>query len=130
MLVAKSVTIQVSDGINKEFSSILNKEVPMPPEAEYVYSYKKIRYFTLAGTVEMWLCYWLVKLTFIIFYRQLFDVSKRFRTLWWITLAFTLLTFWVPIAGELTFCGGSVLYVSSWGETRVSADEESDSIED
>ena len=55
---------------------------------------------------SFFLCIWLVKLAFMLFYRTLFSVSYRFRTAWWIVLAFVLLTFWTCIAGTLIQCGG------------------------
>ena len=115
VLIAKTVTTQVSDGLNKRLGPILGGVVPMPPEAQFFAMYRKVRYFDIFSNIEMWLCYWLVKLTFMMFYRLLFDVSKRFRMVWWITLTFVIVTFWPPVAGIMTICGGSARHFSSWG---------------
>lgn len=55
----------------------------------------------------LYLVFWLVKLSFLLFYRFLFRTSAPFKKVWWGVLAFTLLTFWVPIAGVLSTCAGA-----------------------
>lgn len=55
----------------------------------------------------LYLVFWLVKLSFLLFYRFLFQSSATFKKVWWAVLAFTLLTFWVPIAGVLSTCAGA-----------------------
>ena len=41
-------------------------------------------------------------------YRFLFQSSKLFKKAWWVVLALTIVTFWIPIAGVLSTCAGAV----------------------
>ena len=58
-----------------------------------------------AFSICAWVSLWAVKLMLLLFYREIFWISKPFRTAWWLVLGFTVVTFWVPIAGVLTLCG-------------------------
>ncbi|KAM0797918.1 hypothetical protein BDR22DRAFT_823731 [Usnea florida] len=40
-------------------------------------------------------------------YRFLFQSSRPFKKAWWAVLTFTLVTFWIPIAGVLSTCAGA-----------------------
>ncbi|TVY22952.1 hypothetical protein LHYA1_G008173 [Lachnellula hyalina] len=57
-------------------------------------------------------CYWAVKLSFLLFYRMLFGVSKAFMKAWWGVSAYVLITFWVAIGTSLTQCGGSAFKIT------------------
>ncbi|MCJ1388100.1 hypothetical protein MMC18_000944 [Xylographa bjoerkii] len=52
----------------------------------------------------LYLIFWLVKVSFLMFYRSLFNVSRPFRKVWWVFLVYTVVTFWVPIGGVLATC--------------------------
>ncbi|MCJ1475159.1 hypothetical protein MMC13_003819 [Lambiella insularis] len=51
--------------------------------------------------------FWLVKFSFLMFYRHLFDISTAFRRAWWVVLAFTFVTLWVPLGGLFGVCAGA-----------------------
>ena len=53
-------------------------------------------------------CIWAVKMGFMVFYRNLFWVSKRFRVAWWAVLVFVLLAYLVCVVSALTQCGKRV----------------------
>lgn len=65
-------------------------------------SYKKKQ---LMISILFWLCVYAVKSAFLVLYRAIFGVTQIFNRAWWITVAFTFLTFWICIIGELTTCG-------------------------
>ena len=61
----------------------------------------------IAVSVCWWVSVYAVKCSFMLLYRMLFVVSTRLNVIWWSIAAFTIVTFWVCIAGELTTCGPS-----------------------
>lgn len=62
-------------------------------------------------------CYWAIKATFLILFRMLFGVSRRFMKAWWAVTAFVFLTYVGTIAGALVQCGGSVSHLFDIGKT-------------
>ncbi|KAL8952438.1 MAG: hypothetical protein Q9183_007387 [Haloplaca sp. 2 TL-2023] len=46
-------------------------------------------------------------MTFLLFFRLLFDVSKTFIRWWWAAVALTFATFWVCIGSTFTLCGSA-----------------------
>lgn len=69
-----------------------------------------------AAVMVSWCCLYAVKNSFMLLYRQIFQVSQVFIRAWWTVLTFTILTFWVSIAGFITECGRpSALY--SYGKS-------------
>ena len=73
------------------------------PETEYIWFLK----IELALSILFWICIYAVKLAFLLLYRMLFVVSTWSNRIWWGISVFTLLTFWVCVASELTICGPS-----------------------
>ena len=61
----------------------------------------------IAVSVCWWISLYAVKLSLLLLYRMLFVVSKTLNLVWWTITIFTMVTFWVCIAGELTSCGPS-----------------------
>lgn len=76
---------------------------PPPPTDSYI-RFLKIQ---LSVSILFWICIYAVKLSFLLLYRMLFVVSTWSNRAWWGVLVFTMLTFWLVIAGELTACGPS-----------------------
>ena len=74
-----------------------------PSASEYL-PYLK---FQIAVSVCWWVSVYAVKASFLLLYRMLFVVSTPLNVMWWSIAAFTMVTFWVCIAGELTTCGPS-----------------------
>ena len=77
--------------------------IPRPPDFDRIVT--RYRQYQNAVSFTEWIALWAVKITFMLFYRLLFNVSKVFRIAWWIILVLTVALFWVPIAGVLTLCG-------------------------
>ena len=59
----------------------------------------------IAGILTTWFCLYAIKLSFLLLYHRIFQVSEIFIRAWWIVLAVVILTFWILIAGSLTACG-------------------------
>ena len=59
----------------------------------------------IAGILTTWCCLYAIKLSFLLLYHRIFQVSEIFIRAWWIVLAVVILTFWILIAGSLTACG-------------------------
>ena len=110
---AHAVALVTLIGINIEFTVFFpqiyqidaysRNQGPGPSPSEYVRFLK----FQLSVSIVWWVCMYSVKLSFLLLYRLIFAVSKRLRIAWWAITIFTLVTFWVCIAGELTACGPS-----------------------
>ena len=73
-----------------------------PPSASKYLFFLKMQ---LAVSLLWWLCLYSVKFAFLFLFRTLFGVSRKFNRAWWGVVAFTILTFAICIAGELTACG-------------------------
>lgn len=102
MLLSHSITNEVT--LNAKAERAILKAAKPTPEAELLHSYQHVRYLNTINNCLLHLVFWLVKISFLLFYRQLFRTSAQFRKIWWAVLAFTLATFWVPIAGVLVNC--------------------------
>ncbi|KAL9577528.1 MAG: hypothetical protein Q9203_007428 [Teloschistes exilis] len=72
----------------------LKKEKAPPLTDPFYHKYLQLR---LTVTLLVFMVLWSVKMTFLIFYRLLFDVSRLFIRLWWAAVALTFATFWVCI---------------------------------
>ncbi|KAL8860979.1 MAG: hypothetical protein Q9178_002492 [Gyalolechia marmorata] len=84
---------------------ISRKEETAPPLADpFYHTYLQHR---LVVTLLVFMVLWSVKVTFLIFYRLLFDVSKAFLRMWWAAVALVFATFWVCIGSTLTLCGSA-----------------------
>lgn len=74
------------------------------PSAPQYLVYLKLQ---VAVSVLFWVCVYAVKIAFLLLYRMLFVVSKASNVIWWSITAFTIVAFWICLAGELTTCGPS-----------------------
>ena len=59
----------------------------------------------VAGILTTWCCLYAIKMSFLLLYHRIFQISEIFIRAWWIVLAVVILTFWILIAGSLTTCG-------------------------
>ncbi|KAL9576089.1 MAG: hypothetical protein Q9212_007394 [Teloschistes hypoglaucus] len=82
----------------------LKKEKAPPLSDPFYHKYLQLR---LTVTLLVFMVLWSVKMTFLIFYRLLFDVSRLFIRLWWAAVALTFATFWVCIGSTFTLCGSA-----------------------
>ena len=101
MLVSHSATNEVTLNAKADLANLKSVKVP---QAQLLRSYQHVHYLNTINNCLLYLVFWLVKVAFLLFYHQLFRTSMLFRKMWWAVLVFTLLTFWVPIAGVLATC--------------------------
>ncbi|MCJ1478831.1 hypothetical protein MMC13_007515 [Lambiella insularis] len=80
---------------------------PPAPTAEVLLNYRYRWKENIINDVFLYLTLWLVKFSFLFFYRQLFDISTGFRKAWWVVMVFTFITLWVPLGGIFGVCAGA-----------------------
>ena len=109
-----ALAVLITHGVTNELSlnskaAIANaaKAKPKPSQAQLLGLYEHNQRLSTVNNCFLYLVFWLVKLSFLLFYRLLFQSSAKFKKVWWAVLAFTFLTFWVPIAGVLSTCAGA-----------------------
>ena len=79
--------------------------IPTPSLEIYTNLFVRFRHRSDGIALLFFTSTWLVKLTFLIFYRSIFRVNKNFRKAWWAVLVFVIISYWITIAGVLTQCG-------------------------
>ena len=69
----------------------------------------KLRFLKYSVSIRLifWSCLWAAKAAFLALYWQLFNPSRSFVRAWWIVLGFTIVTYFVCVAGVLTACGSA-----------------------
>lgn len=100
-MIALCITYQYYLGLIYLLDDAIRKEGAELSKAQYL-AILKVR---VVVSVLFWVCLYSVKGSFLLLYRIIFVVSNRFRFLWWSSTVFTIATFWVCLAGELTTCG-------------------------
>lgn len=80
---------------------------PRPSQSFLLELYEHNQRLNSVNNCFLYLVFWLVKLSFLMLYRFLFQSSRSFKKAWWVVLAFTIVTFWIPIAGVLSTCAGA-----------------------
>lgn len=97
------------------------KSTPSPSESHLLGLHEYNHRLSTVNNCFLYLVFWIVKASFLLFYRLLFQTSAAFKKGWWGVTAFTFLTFWIPIAGVLTTCAGahSVAKYSKWSADRL-----------
>ena len=83
-----------------------------------------------AATVELWtkdkrvqhalismflVSTWLVKITFMLFYRELFKINRKFMIAWWAVLAFVVLSWWAVFGSTVLAACGRVQDMLNFG---------------
>ena len=92
----------IYDPVDTLFAAERGKTAKPPNYNEIFVYYRKLQ--TLV-TIGFWISVFSVKFSFLYFYRLLFSISPKFLRAWWTVTIFTVVAFWVCIAGELTKCG-------------------------
>ena len=86
-------------------TAIEGRLIPMPSQEIFIQIYVRFRHRSDGIALLFFTSTWLVKLTFLILYRTIFQINKNFRKAWWAVLSFVFVTYWVTVAGVLTQCG-------------------------
>ncbi|MCJ1477740.1 hypothetical protein MMC13_006413 [Lambiella insularis] len=110
--LASLIALIIFDATNQTHNSAkLNLDAssanPATPQADILSGYYNLLALSRANNCFLYLVFWLVKFSFLLFYRSLFDVSSKFRKAWWVVLAYTFLSFWGPLGGVLATCAGA-----------------------
>lgn len=92
------------------------KLTPLPSQEVYVDLYARFQHRAIAVTILSCTTLWLVKATFLLFYRQIFWIDEPFRKAWWAVTFFIIITYWATVAGVLVRCG-SVENIFSIGKS-------------
>ena len=58
-----------------------------------------------ASTLLTWFCLYAIKLSFLLLYYHIFQVSRIFIRAWWMVLGTVVITFLISIAGTIIQCG-------------------------
>ncbi|MCJ1397191.1 hypothetical protein MMC11_000383 [Xylographa trunciseda] len=103
VLISHGVTNGIANDAKAQLQVLL-KAQPKTSEAVLLAFYHHLYQLNTVNNCFLYSVFWLVKFSFLMFYRHLFDISTTFRKAWWCVLAFTVLTFWVPIGGVLATC--------------------------
>ena len=61
-------------------------------------------HYEMAVWLLFWVIIYLVKFSFLLFYRSIFGVSRIFKKAWWAVTVFTFLTFWACFFAMLWSC--------------------------
>ena len=115
-MIAYVGVAQSSNTVEYRVNAIENGQVQTPPPEVLEALLSLYRNLQLAESLLIWTELWLIKLTFMLFYRLLFEVSSTFMTLWWSMLIFLFVTYWIPIAGALTLCGTPWNFLNNPGQ--------------
>ncbi|MCJ1389046.1 hypothetical protein MMC18_001900 [Xylographa bjoerkii] len=75
-----------------------NGEMPSVTDLELYLHYE------MAVWLLFWVIIYLVKFSFLLFYRSIFGVSRTFKKAWWVVIVFTFLTFWACFFAMLWSC--------------------------
>ena len=89
VLIAYSSTYTVMIPLDYSMKSWTTGSGDQPSESDV----RKYIHLELVVSAQFWLVIYLVKISFLIFYRRIFGVSRGFLRAWWAVLIFTLSTF-------------------------------------
>ena len=93
-----------------EFWSASGGTQERPPESVLKAYFRGI----VGATMQFWVCIYLIKLSFLLFYRKIFGVNRIFMRAWWIVALFQFITFWACFLAPLWSCvSPSQLFVVS-----------------
>lgn len=59
----------------------------------------------VASILITWFCLYAIKISFLLLYYRIFQISRRFIQAWWLVLGTVILTFCILILGSITLCG-------------------------
>ena len=82
-------------------------EKPKPSESYLLGLYEHNQRLSTVNNCFLYLVFWIVKFSFLVFYRFLFHTSAPFDRVWLGVTVLTFLTYWIPFAGVLTTCAGA-----------------------
>lgn len=75
--------------------------------AELLSQYQHLHVLNTVNNVFLYAIMWIVKVAFLLLYRQVFNCSRNFIRVWWAVLAFTILSYIPPFAAVVHTCAGA-----------------------
>ncbi|KAK6593133.1 hypothetical protein ACHAPC_004623 [Botrytis cinerea] len=102
VLIGYCITYTIAFPLNYKvefFVAGLSNEVPTPAEMDSYF------HFIIAVSATFWIINYLVKFSFLTFYRLIFGVSKKFMIAWWCVFGFTVVTFFINFISVFWACG-------------------------
>ena len=106
VLIAHGGTNELSLKSKAAIAGAANSK-PRPSQPYLLGLYQHNQRLSTVNNCFLYLVFWIVKLSFLMLYRFLFQTSQAFKKAWWAVLVLTILTFWIPIAGVLSTCAGA-----------------------
>ena len=98
-LVCYVSTYNVMLPLNSESLTAGAQEQPLDSDL------KRYARLVVAVSAQFWVVIYLVKASFLLFYRLLFGVSQNFMKAWWAVNAFTTVTFFINFLAVFWSCG-------------------------
>ena len=65
-----------------------------------------LSYLNDVNNCLLYLVFWEVKVSFLLFYKHIFHTNRRFNIVWWVVLVVTLCLVWGPLGGVIATCAG------------------------
>lgn len=87
------------------FLAAITHRGPILPQQELQDYATGFHNWQTAESMVFFVCEYAVKVSFLLFYRSIFKSSSMFMRFWWAVAAFTLVSFWIDMAGVMTLCG-------------------------
>ena len=105
-MLADNIAFTLYLPIIYQLTAIQAGELSLPPDEVLALNLVYLKY-ELSIRLIFWSCLWAAKGAFLALYWQIFNPSRSFVRAWWIVLAFTIVTYFVCVAGNLTACGSA-----------------------
>ena len=105
-MLAENIAFTIYLPIIYRLTAVEAGELSLPPTELMALNLTYLKY-SVAVRLIFWSCLWAAKGAFLALYWQLFNPSRSFVRAWWIVLAFTIVTYFVCVAGVLTACGSA-----------------------
>ena len=105
-MLAENIAFTLYLPIIYQLTAIEAGELSLPPKEIIALNLIDLKYGVSVRLI-FWSCLWAAKGAFMALYWQLFNPSRTFVRAWWIVLVFTIVTYFVCVAGVLTACGSA-----------------------
>ena len=102
-LIAHGGTNQVTLNYKAEVAAAVKAKVSSD---QLLGMYEYLSNLNDANNCLLYLVFWEVKVSFLLFYRHLFHTNKRFNIVWWVVLVITVCLVWAPLGGVIATCAG------------------------
>ena len=105
-MLASNIIFTLFFPLGYRLSAIAAGELSVSPDTVIALNVKSLKY-TFVIRLVFWTCLWAAKGAFLALYWQLFKPSRSFVRVWWLVVVFTIITYFICVAGTLTACGSA-----------------------